>query len=56
VVFAIEISDEDAVDAPPIPTEPQIFGIFLARSLKKCGLLAAEHADALQRGWNADPG
>ena len=45
--------DDDQPKTPP--TDAQIFGVFLARNLKKSRLLDGETSDQLQRGWNARP-
>jgi len=39
--------------ADGVPTQLEVFGIFLARDLKVLGRLAAEESDRLQREWNA---
>ncbi len=49
--FDMRIEDEDQTSTSP--TASQIFGVFLARNLKKSRLLDGEVADRLQRGWNA---
>jgi hypothetical protein len=51
--FDVRIEDEDQEN--DYPTAAQIFGVFLARSLKKRGLLEDEVANSLQRRWNAFP-
>ena len=51
--FDVEIDDHDQPETPP--TDSQIFGVFLARNLKKSRLLDGDVADQLQRGWNAYP-
>lgn len=51
--FAIQIQDVQGQEGPP--TTSQIFGIFLARSLKDAGLLDEESSHRLQAGWNAMP-
>ena len=50
--LAFQISIPDDTDGS-CPSTAQILGIFMARSLKKTGLLAPELADQLQRVWNA---
>lgn len=50
LAFQITISDD--VDGG-CPSAAQILGIFMARYLKRAGLLAPEIADELQREWNA---
>ena len=51
--FDVMIEDDDQPKTPP--TDSQVFGVFLARNLKKRRLLDGEIADRLQRGWNALP-
>ena len=51
--FDVRIEDDNQPQTPP--TDSQIFGVFLARNLKKRRLLDGEVADRLQRGWNALP-
>ena len=51
--FDVAIDDAGPPDDPP--TSSQIFGVFLARSLKKNRLLDGDIADQLQRRWNARP-
>jgi hypothetical protein len=51
--FDVQIEDEDPTNT--LPTASQIFGVFLARNLKKRGLVDSDVAGRLQRGWNAIP-
>lgn len=49
--FRIFIDDDCVSEGPP--STSQIFGVYLARSLKSRGLIEAAFSDRLQTGWNA---
>lgn len=51
--FYIFVENDCAVDGPPSVSE--IFGVYLARDLKRKKLIAPEISDGLQSDWNAVP-
>lgn len=51
--FCIRIKDDCTNEEPP--SVPEIFGVYLARDLKRRELIPPELSDALQSGWNAVP-
>ncbi len=48
----ITIPDEEAMDGEETPTQPQLFGVFLADDLERKGLISTDDMSRLHSGWN----
>lgn len=48
----IVIPDQRIFEGTDVPTQPQLFGVFLADDLKRKVLISAEERQRLHAGWN----